>query len=109
MKHGSQIKVSPEVQVSFKSAELPLCLAIKGFQSQVSAARLRLGNEERQNRYWQPDETETCQKCWGKQETLDHLTKNCRLRKRNIWTLLSEKGAGQKCIKTLEAERNAIP
>jgi len=71
-------------------------------------ARVRLGNEERMNRYWEPEEKRKCRLCQGERETLDHLTKNCRPNlkgKGNIATILSEEGAGQTWLKKLKAER----
>lgn len=60
-------------------------------------ARFRVGNEERNNKFWEEDEKKKCRICYLGKETLDHLRGICAgmeviEEERNI--LLGEDGAG---------------
>ena len=58
--------------------KLPNYLMEKGSKgSQKIRARLRCGNEELSNRYWENEEKRRCRICAEKEETLEHLTKEC--------------------------------
>ena len=45
--------------------------------SQKIKARMRCGNEERANRYWEKEERTVCRICEREKETFEHLTRNC--------------------------------
>ena len=91
---------------------LPDYLKKKGRKgSQKIRARLRCGNEELQNRYWENEEKRTCRMCGKEEETLEHMGRTCLQKSRTdecIRTLLTtEKGEEwMRRIKETREERN---
>ena len=58
--------------------ETPKYLETEGRKgSQKSKARLRCGNEELCNRYWEKEERKLCRICETEMETFEHLKTNC--------------------------------
>ena len=87
--------------------EVPTYLEKAGLKgSQQIIARFRCGNEEQNNRYWEP--VHLCRICNASTESIEHMRSDCKesLRcKMSFIRLLGQKGKGLQWMKRVLKER----
>jgi hypothetical protein len=56
---------------------IPEYLGRESAKERTMVARLRCGNEERENRSWKEREERRCKMCYGQRETTEHMLNGC--------------------------------
>ena len=71
---------------------------------ETGLANFRLGNEERENKYWMHEREKVCRVCMSGKETLEHIVKECKDRIENDWNItdiLNADGRGIVALKEI--------
>ena len=76
----------------------------------IRVARFRLGNEMREERYWEAEEKRRCRLCEWELETWEHVVKECMREgegdgRERILEILEDDGRGERWMKRLQERR----